>query len=165
MFQGSSIMSELRVISLDEVSKHNWEDADQSCWIVISGKVIFFSFFKFKYRNHSLQVYDVTKFLNEHPGGEEVITQLAGKDATVGFLDVGHSKDAIEMANEYLIGQLPESDVPKVETAAAKPSKNEKSSSLLNDFTEIMTSPTWTNFLIPTTMGLVIYAVYKCMFN
>ncbi|CCD68984.1 Cytochrome b5 heme-binding domain-containing protein [Caenorhabditis elegans] len=141
-------MSELRVISLDEVSKHNWEDADQSCWIVISGKV-----------------YDVTKFLNEHPGGEEVITQLAGKDATVGFLDVGHSKDAIEMANEYLIGQLPESDVPKVETAAAKPSKNEKSSSLLNDFTEIMTSPTWTNFLIPTTMGLVIYAVYKCMFN
>lgn len=105
----------------------------------------------------------MTKFLNEHPGGEEVITQLAGKDATVGFLDVGHSKDAIEMAKEYLIGQLPENEVPKAAAPAAASTGSK--SSILKDFTEIMTSPTWTNFLIPTTMGIVIYAVYKCVFH
>ncbi|CAL2029670.1 hypothetical protein CAEBREN_11447 [Caenorhabditis brenneri] len=142
-------MSELRVISLEEVAKHNNEGAEKSCWIIISGKV-----------------YDVTKFLNEHPGGEEVITQLAGKDATVGFLDVGHSKDAIEMTKEYLIGQLSESDLPKTDKAAQKTAQTDgKSSSMLKDFTDIMTSPTWTNFLIPTTMGLLIYAVYKFIFN
>ncbi|CAI2306636.1 unnamed protein product [Caenorhabditis sp. 36 PRJEB53466] len=140
-------MPELRVISLDEVSKHNYEGVDKSCWIIISGKV-----------------YDVTKFLNEHPGGEEVITQLAGKDATVGFLDVGHSKDAVEMANEYLIGELPANEIPR---AAAAPTKAPTGgqSNAFKDFTDIMTSPTWTNFLIPTTMGIVIYAVYKCVFH
>uniref|UniRef100_A0A1I7UL75 Cytochrome b5 heme-binding domain-containing protein n=1 Tax=Caenorhabditis tropicalis TaxID=1561998 RepID=A0A1I7UL75_9PELO len=142
-------MAELRVISLDEVAKHNNEGVEKSCWIIISGKV-----------------YDVTKFLNEHPGGEEVITQMAGKDATVGFLDVGHSKDAIEMTKEYLIGQLPESEISKTETTASKTAApNGKGSSAFKDFTDIMTSPTWTNFLIPTAMGIVIYAIYKFIFN
>ncbi|KIH64489.1 cytochrome b5-like Heme/Steroid binding domain protein [Ancylostoma duodenale] len=49
-------------------------------------------------------VYDVSKFLDEHPGGLEVIAELAGKDATASFEDVGHSKDARDMAKEYLIG-------------------------------------------------------------
>ncbi|KAE9414254.1 hypothetical protein Angca_006963, partial [Angiostrongylus cantonensis] len=50
------------------------------------------------------QVYDVTTFLSEHPGGAEAIMEFAGKDATVAFEDVGHSKDAREMTEEYLIG-------------------------------------------------------------
>uniref|UniRef100_A0A8R1ETI2 Cytochrome b5 heme-binding domain-containing protein n=1 Tax=Caenorhabditis japonica TaxID=281687 RepID=A0A8R1ETI2_CAEJA len=141
-------MPELRVISLDEVSKHNYEDVDKSCWIIISGKV-----------------YDVTKFLNEHPGGEEVITQLAGKDATVGFLDVGHSKDAVEMANEYIIGQLPEDEIPKSAAPSTPSGAAGGKSTIIKDFTEIMTSPTWTNFLIPTTMGIVIYVLYKTIFH
>ncbi|EFO84924.1 hypothetical protein GCK72_001050 [Caenorhabditis remanei] len=142
-------MPDLRVISLEEVAKHNYEGIEKSCWIVISGKV-----------------YDVTKFLNEHPGGEEVISQLAGKDATVGFLDVGHSKDAIEMTKEYLIGQLPESEAATTTTAPKTTSTQKKSSSsFFKDFTDIMTSPTWTNFLIPVSMGIVVYVVYKFLFN
>ncbi|KAG8850422.1 hypothetical protein FRB91_009069 [Serendipita sp. 411] len=49
-------------------------------------------------------VYDVAKFLDEHPGGEEVIFAEAGKDATESFEDVGHSDDARAMLTEMLVG-------------------------------------------------------------
>jgi cytochrome b involved in lipid metabolism len=38
------------------------------------------------------KVYDVTKFLVEHPGGEEVLLDAAGAYATDSFEDVGHSR-------------------------------------------------------------------------
>lgn len=34
------------------------------------------------------------KFHLQHPGGEEVLIEAAGKDATVDFDDVGHSISA-----------------------------------------------------------------------
>ena len=34
-------------------------------------------------------MYDVTSFLEEHPGGKEVLLALAGSDATNAFEDVG----------------------------------------------------------------------------
>jgi len=43
------------------------------------------------------QVYDVTNFLDEHPGGGEIVSEQAGKDATQSFDDIGHSKKAKEM--------------------------------------------------------------------
>ena len=43
------------------------------------------------------QVYDVTNFLDEHPGGGEIVSEQAGKDATQPFDDIGHSKKAKEM--------------------------------------------------------------------
>lgn len=33
-------------------------------------------------------------FIIQHPGGEEVLLEQAGKDATEAFEDVGHSTDA-----------------------------------------------------------------------
>lgn len=59
-------------------------------------------------------VYDVTKFLEEHPGGEDVLLEFAGKDATEAFNDVGHSQDAKEELKKYLIGSIVEE--PKEET-------------------------------------------------
>lgn len=73
-----------RQISLDEVKKHNKDD---SLWMVIHDNV-----------------YDVTSFLKEHPGGEEALQENAGSDATQGFEDVGHSKDARELLKKYKIG-------------------------------------------------------------
>ena len=58
-----------KVYSLEEVNIHSTE---KSCWLVIHNKV-----------------YDVTKFLNTHPGGSEILLEVAGTDATDAFEDVG----------------------------------------------------------------------------
>ncbi|TMS01552.1 Cytochrome b5, partial [Larimichthys crocea] len=41
-----------------------------------------------------------------HPGGEEVLREQAGGNATESFEDVGHSTDAREMASSMVIGEL-----------------------------------------------------------
>merc|ERR1712102_207688 len=86
--------TEVKVIRLEEVKAHNiGRGAEKSVWTVIHDKV-----------------YDVTKFLDEHPGGEEILIENAGQDSTEAFEDVGHSTDAREMMKEYLLGELRESD-------------------------------------------------------
>lgn len=49
-------------------------------------------------------VYDVTKYVRDHPGGADVLIDVAGTDATEAYADVGHSEDADEILNSYLIG-------------------------------------------------------------
>ena len=46
----------------------------------------------------------------KHPGGEEILIENAGIDATENFEDVGHSSDAREMLEEYYIGEVHEED-------------------------------------------------------
>lgn len=55
-------------------------------------------------------VYQVSKFLDEHPGGHEVLMNVAGKDASEDFDDIGHSLDAKELMKKYLIGELVDED-------------------------------------------------------
>ena len=43
------------------------------------------------------KVYDVTEFLSSHPGGEDVLLEYLGYDATLAFRGVGHSKAAVRM--------------------------------------------------------------------
>ncbi|WKX92111.1 hypothetical protein Q1695_010274 [Nippostrongylus brasiliensis] len=134
----------LREIPLSEVQEHS---SVGSCWIILEGKV-----------------YDVSTFLSEHPGGFQVITELAGKDATASFEDVGHSKDAREMAKDYLIGTLKQDG----STPAAKPTAATtecKARSCCATLKEIILSPTWSNFLIPTTIGIIVYVLYKGLFK
>merc|ERR1719326_2686210 len=91
---GSSGENEAKYFSLEEVSNHNKSRGeDRSIWMVIHDKV-----------------YDVTKFLDEHPGGEEILIENAGTDSTEAFEDVGHSSDAREMIEEYYVGELHEDD-------------------------------------------------------
>lgn len=77
----------LREISLDEVAQH---DSYQDCWIAIYDRV-----------------YNVTSFLHSHPGGENIIIDYAGRDATLAFHGTGHSSDAILEMRNYIIGELP----------------------------------------------------------
>lgn len=79
-----------QTITLDEVKQHNSRD---SVWFVIHNKV-----------------YDVTKFMEEHPGGEEVLLEQAGKNASEIFEDVSHSADAKDLMKTYLVGELPENE-------------------------------------------------------
>ena len=62
-------------LSGHEVAKHN---SRSSCWVIIFGKV-----------------YDVTDFLDSHPGGAQIILQYAGKDATAEYNPV-HPPGTIE---------------------------------------------------------------------
>ncbi|GLU07918.1 hypothetical protein SLE2022_248570 [Rubroshorea leprosula] len=81
-----------KVYTLAEVSEHN---TPKDCWLVIDGKV-----------------YNVTKFLEDHPGGDEVLLSSTGKDATDDFEDVGHSSTAKAMMDEYYVGDINTSTVP-----------------------------------------------------
>ncbi|XP_026758280.2 cytochrome b5-like [Galleria mellonella] len=51
-------------------------------------------------------VYDVTRFLQEHPGGAEVLLDHAGGDASRGFHDVGHSEEARQLMAQYAVGEV-----------------------------------------------------------
>uniref|UniRef100_A0AAY4D9F7 Cytochrome b5 n=1 Tax=Denticeps clupeoides TaxID=299321 RepID=A0AAY4D9F7_9TELE len=105
---------------LSEVEERN---TFKSTWIII---------------NHN--IYDVTKFLDEHPGGEEVLREQAGGDATESFEDVGHSSDAREMAKSFLIGELhPESLVTTVHE----------------------TTSWWSNWLIPGLAAAIVTLMYR----
>nr|CAD2180882.1 unnamed protein product [Meloidogyne enterolobii] len=73
-----------------EVSQNN---SNNNCWIIIGNKV-----------------YDVTKFLDEHPGGCEVLLEKAGEDRTEAFEDIGHSTDARKMKEDYCIGEVVEEE-------------------------------------------------------
>uniref|UniRef100_A0A7S4B404 Cytochrome b5 heme-binding domain-containing protein n=2 Tax=Chrysotila carterae TaxID=13221 RepID=A0A7S4B404_CHRCT len=65
------------------------------------------------------KVYNVTKYLDEHPGGEEVLMDRAGQNATMDYEDVGHSKDARKQLDKFEIGELPPSERSKDEAGSA----------------------------------------------
>ncbi|XP_028761946.1 cytochrome b5-like [Neltuma alba] len=75
-----------KLYTMLEASQHNTED---DCWVVIDGKV-----------------YDVTSYLDDHPGGDEVVLLATGKDATDEFEDAGHSQSARELMEKFCIGEL-----------------------------------------------------------
>uniref|UniRef100_A0A2I3G7U5 Cytochrome b5 type B n=1 Tax=Nomascus leucogenys TaxID=61853 RepID=A0A2I3G7U5_NOMLE len=84
--KGQEVETSVTYYRLEEVAKRN---SLKELWLVIHGRV-----------------YDVTRFLNEHPGGEEVLLEQAGVDASESFEDVGHSSDAREMLKQYYIGDI-----------------------------------------------------------
>jgi len=86
-------MSKDRVIQMKEVAEHK---SESSLWMVIHGLV-----------------YDVTSFLEDHPGGDEVLKDKGGEDATQAFEDIGHSPEAVQQLEKYLIGKLDGASVPK----------------------------------------------------
>jgi cytochrome b involved in lipid metabolism len=72
-------------ITIEEVAMHN---TPQDCYIAVSGKV-----------------YDVTKYINSHPGGNEIL-RGCGKDATNLFVGKPHSDSAVNILKSYYIGDL-----------------------------------------------------------
>ncbi|KAL8280036.1 hypothetical protein RQP46_007617 [Phenoliferia psychrophenolica] len=56
------------------------------------------------------KVYAIAKFCDEHPGGDDVLFSEAGRDGTEAFEDVGHSDEAREILDKYLVGTC--SEVP-----------------------------------------------------
>ncbi|CAG8060248.1 unnamed protein product [Penicillium olsonii] len=52
------------------------------------------------------KVYDITNYVRDHPGGADVLVDVAGGDATAAYEDVGHSEDANEILETYLVGTV-----------------------------------------------------------
>lgn len=53
-------------------------------------------------------VYNVTKFLEDHPGGKDIILEEAGQDATAVFEEAAHSSEARDILASLLVGPLKE---------------------------------------------------------
>uniref|UniRef100_A0A2K5R8A6 Cytochrome b5 n=1 Tax=Cebus imitator TaxID=2715852 RepID=A0A2K5R8A6_CEBIM len=115
----------VKYYTLEEIKKHNHS---KSTWLILHHKV-----------------YDLTKFLEEHPGGEEVLREQAGGDATENFEDVGHSTDARELSKTYIIGELHPDDRPKLN----KPSVT------------FCLSSWWTNWVIPGISAVAVALMYR----
>lgn len=94
-------MSEERLISAAEVAKHNTRE---SCWVVLYGNV-----------------WDVTDFLDEHPGGAKIILKLAGKDATEEY-DPVHPPGTLEenLDPSKRIGPIDPKSLPEPVKSAEK---------------------------------------------
>lgn len=52
------------------------------------------------------KVYDITSYLDDHPGGAEVMLDVSGQDADEFFEDIGHSNDARDELAKHMIGTL-----------------------------------------------------------
>ncbi|XP_013004490.1 cytochrome b5 [Cavia porcellus] len=120
----------VKYYTLEEIEKHK---DSKSTWVILHHKV-----------------YDLTRFLEEHPGGEEVLREQAGGDATENFEDVGHSTDARELSKTFIIGEVHPDDRPKL----AKPTET-----LIT--TVESNSSWWTNWVIPAISALAVAMMYR----
>ncbi|GJE86566.1 fatty acid hydroxylase [Phanerochaete sordida] len=79
----------IRIYTAEDLAEHR---SAQSCWVSRDGKV-----------------YDITKFLDDHPGGDDIVLQHAGKDIGEIMKDPvehEHSDSAYDMLEEFVIGRL-----------------------------------------------------------
>ncbi|POS82489.1 hypothetical protein EPUL_005524 [Erysiphe pulchra] len=72
----------MKAYTVADVSTH--KDADSGMYIIVDDGV-----------------YDITNFLEEHPGGERILKRVAGKDATKQFWKY-HSEDIMKKYGEKL---------------------------------------------------------------
>ncbi|BCR85143.1 FMN-dependent alpha-hydroxy acid dehydrogenase [Aspergillus chevalieri] len=81
-----------RLLSVEQIAGHN---TPEDCWIVVDK-----------------QIWDVTDFLEEHPGGPTIILKYAGRDATKAYSEV-HAPSVIKsnLPPEKYIGLLDESTI------------------------------------------------------
>lgn len=85
-------MADQKLLAARQISGHN---TPQDCWIVVNN-----------------QVWDVTDFLEEHPGGSSVILKYAGRDATKAYSEV-HASSVLtsNLPSEKRLGMLDESTI------------------------------------------------------
>jgi 4-hydroxysphinganine ceramide fatty acyl 2-hydroxylase len=79
----------LRIYTAEDVARRK---TSASCWLSRRGKV-----------------YDVTSFLSDHPGGDDMILKYGGQAVDNVMSDPAeheHSDAAYEMMGEYVVGKL-----------------------------------------------------------
>jgi cytochrome b involved in lipid metabolism len=76
----------VKMYSLEEIKGHK---SAESAWCI--------------YKNG---VYDITTYIDDHPGGGEQLLEAAGGDLTAAFDDFGHSDNALQILKKLKIGEL-----------------------------------------------------------
>ena len=80
-------------MSWEEVGKHM---IASDCWVVVDGSV-----------------YNVTDFLVEHPGGDEILIKWSGLDASEKFHLAKHSEYAVSLRNARFVGKVDSPTYPE----------------------------------------------------
>ncbi|XP_061354263.1 cytochrome b5 [Gastrolobium bilobum] len=127
-----------------ELSQHK---SKKDCWLVINGRVV-----------------DVTKFLEEHPGGEEVLLEFAGKDATKEFDAIGHSSGAQNLLLKYQVGVLQGAAIQEVDLkdVTDKESKSQEMSAFVVKEDAMSNSVAFYEFFVPILVA-TLYFGYRCL--
>ncbi|KAF3392086.1 NADH-cytochrome b5 reductase 1 [Talaromyces pinophilus] len=89
-----SATTEVPEFTIEQVAAHNRED---DLWIIVHG-----------------EVYDVTKYVRDHPGGDDILIEIGGMDGTVEFDAAGHSDDAWDITKSLLVGKLKKGETQKL---------------------------------------------------
>ncbi|KAJ3072567.1 fatty acid alpha-hydroxylase, partial [Quaeritorhiza haematococci] len=96
---------------MEEVARNR---TTRSLWVVVKGKV-----------------YNVSQFIFDHPGGEEIMLQHAGRDITSIMGDPTehvHSESAYEILEEYYIGDLVDNNEDNKSSTTTKSGKQQQQS-------------------------------------
>ncbi|KAL4796796.1 acyl-CoA dehydrogenase/oxidase [Aspergillus venezuelensis] len=126
--------------SKDDVASHNKSD---NLWIIVDE-----------------DVYDLTKFQDEHPGGKKILQRVAGKDASKQFwkyhnegilkkyksqLQIGSLDSKKAAAAEEPAAPAPVDTVPQPQAAEAVDVKSAKSEEVLDPYGELIpfADPAW----------------------
>lgn len=112
-----------------ELAKHNNR---QSCWLAIHG-----------------EVWDATNFIDQHPGGANLILKLAGKDASDEY-ELFHSPELVRdtLGSSARKGTIDISTVPQMDRRPEPESEAKKSPPLssmisVNDFENMAEKVRW----------------------
>lgn len=73
-------------VTAEEVAQHN---TPEDLWVIIYGRV-----------------YDVTEWQHSHPGGDYILQEWGGKDASEMFRSVQHSQDALGIRSNFIVARL-----------------------------------------------------------
>ncbi|KAI9310073.1 acyl-CoA dehydrogenase/oxidase [Dichotomocladium elegans] len=90
-------MPDIKIFTRDEVAKHCSEG---DCWIIIDS-----------------EVYDVSKFAPMHPGGEQLLLEFGGKDATDDFYGL-HRQEVLVKYARLKIGTIAD-EQPQIDQPAS----------------------------------------------
>lgn len=79
-------------LTREEVAKHN---SEEDLYVIVDHKI-----------------YDLSEFVDAHPGGSVVLTQVAGQDATTAFYNL-HRHEVLQQYSDLCIGNV-QGEIPEV---------------------------------------------------
>ncbi|KAL8754983.1 MAG: hypothetical protein Q9199_003965 [Rusavskia elegans] len=129
-------------ITIEQLAEHN---TLESLWIAVHG-----------------QVYDLTTFSSDHPGGIEALSSSAGTDGTESYEYAGHSASNMVKMEHYRVGRLAGS----LEQASpishnALPAEKKRMRSATSRFTQLK-FPSWTKLAVTlSAISLVVALCYQ----